>query len=257
MFFMGLTSVPLINGKKMGNFNMAKKQFFAVCDTETTINDNVADFGFAIFDRNGNMFEHCAVLVADFRNEQLFHDPRLVDSSLWARNNLETRNENYQKMLEQGTRTLASVNAINKFLDRTLAKYGENISLTAYNLPFDAAKCKNSKINLAQFTNRFCLWQLACGHFADTRKYKQFILDNHYFGKRTEKTGSLTYLTNAEVMSEFVTGVKAIEEHTAFEDVIHHEVHILTAIVNKSKWREKQKPYNYREYQLKDNFLVK
>lgn len=235
---------------------MAKKQFFLVVDTETTINDNVADFGAVILDRSGNMYEHCAVLVADFRNEQLFHDPKLVDSSLWARNNLETRNANYQKMLDNGTRTLASVNAINRFLDRVSAKY-EGISLTAYNLAFDVSKANNSGINLAQFTNRFCLWQLACGHFADTKKYKQFVLDNHYFGKRTEKTGSLTYLTNAEVMSEFITGVKAIEPHTAFEDIIHHEAHILTAIVNKTKWREKQKPYNYREYQLKNNFSVK
>ena len=236
---------------------MAKKQFFAIVDTETTIGNNVADFGFAIFDRNGNQYEHCAVLVADFRNEQLFHDPKLVDSSLWARNNLETRNQNYQKMLDEGTRTLASVSAINRFLDKTLAKYGNTISLTAYNLPFDADKCNNSKINLAQFTNRFCLWQLACGHFASTRKYKQFVLDNHYFGKRTEKTASITYKTNAEVMSEFVTGVRAVEPHTAYEDIINHEAHILTAIVNKKNWREKITPYNFREYQLKDNFQVK
>lgn len=235
---------------------MAKKQFFAIVDTETTMQNNVADFGFAVFDKQGNMFEHCAVLVADFRNEQLFHDPKLVDASLWARNNLETRNANYQMMLDTGERTLASVNAINRFLDRVMAKYS-NIALTAYNLPFDADKCNNSKINLAQFTNRFCLWQLACGHFADTKKYKQFVLDNHYFGKRTVKTGSLTYLTNAEVMSEFVTGIKAHEPHTAYEDIINHEAHILTAIVNKRNWREKQTPYNYREYQLKDNFTVK
>jgi hypothetical protein len=235
---------------------MAKKQFFLVIDTETTINDNVADFGAVIFDKQGNQFESCAVLVHDFKNEELFHNPALVDASLWAKNNLANRRLNYEKMLQEGSRHYASVNAINRFLDKVSAKY-ENIALTAYNLPFDVSKCINSGINIQQFTNTFCLWQLACGHFADTKRYKQFVLDNHYFGNVTAKTKSLTYKTNAEVMSEFLTGVKAIEPHTAFEDIIHHEAHILKAIVNKDKWRDKIKPYNYREYQLKDNFKVR
>lgn len=235
---------------------MAKKQFFMVVDTETTINDHVADFGAIIYDRQGNMYENCAILVKDFKNEKLFHDTKLVDSSLWAKNNLENRRLNYEKMLDEGSRHYASIAGINKFLDNARAKYG-NIELTAYNLPFDASKCANSGINLHNFTNRFCLWQASCGLFADTKAYRQFILDNHYFSNRTVKTASITYRTNAEVMSEFLTGVKAIEPHTAYEDILHHEGHILNAILKHKKWREKIKPYNYRDYQLKANFIVK
>ena len=57
---------------------MAKKQFFLIIDTETTQCDNVADFGAVVCDRQGNIFEHCAVLVNDFKNEQLFHNAELV-----------------------------------------------------------------------------------------------------------------------------------------------------------------------------------
>jgi hypothetical protein len=234
---------------------MAKKQFFLIIDTETTQNDHVADFGAVVCDKQGNVFEHCAVLVNDFKNEELFHDAKLVDNSLWAKNNLQNRRLNYDAMLNEGTRTLASVNAINKFLDRVSAKY-ENITLTAFNLPFDLAKCASSNINLDSFTNRVCLWKLFCGHFASSKAYRKFVLENHYFGKKTIKTGSLTYLTNAECASHFLTGVDAIEPHTAFEDIVRHEIFILTSIVKRAKWRDLEIGYNYKNYQLKNNFTV-
>lgn len=234
---------------------MAKKQFFLIIDTETTINDNVADFGAVVCDRQGNIFEHCAVLVNDFKNEQLFHDTNLVDNSLWAKNNLAKRTFTYETMLNDGNRTLASVGAINKFLQRVIAKYPQ-ITLTAYNLPFDISKCANSGINLDEFTNRVCLWKLFCGCFAKTKAYKNFVLANHYFGNRTIKTASITYRTNAECASHFLTGVNAIEPHTAFEDIVRHEIFILQAILKKKNWRDFEIGYNYNDYQLKDNFLA-
>lgn len=234
---------------------MAKKQFFLIIDTETTINDHVADFGAVVCDKQGNTYESAAVLVHDFKHEQLFHDPKLVDASLWAKNNLQSRNDQYAAMLADGSRSLASVAAINRFLERVAAKYPQ-ITITAYNLPFDLAKCANSKINLDAFTNRVCLWKLFCGHFASSKSYKKFVLSNHYFGKRTTKTASLTYLTNAEVASRWITGVDAIEPHTAFEDIVRHEIFILTAIVKRAHWRDLEIAYNYRNYQLKDNFTA-
>lgn len=233
---------------------MAKKQFFLVVDTETTIKNNVADFGAAVFDRQGNIFESCAVLVKDFRNEQLFHN-RQEDGTIWGLEGLKKRTENYEKMLDEGTRQLASVAAINRFMGKVRDKYPE-ISLTAYNVAFDLNKMDNSGIHHASFTNRFCLWHLAVGHFADTRKYKQFALDNHYFGAPTEKTRACTILTNAEVMSEYLTGIKAKEPHTAFEDITGHEAHILHAVVNRKDWRKKEKPYSYRDFQVNAHFMV-
>lgn len=234
---------------------MAKKQFFLIIDTETTQCDNVADFGAVVCDRQGNIFEHCAVLVNDFKNEQLFHNAELVDNSLWAKNNLQNRRLNYEKMLENGNRTLASVGAINRFLERVIAKYPQ-ITLTAYNLPFDISKCANSGINLDFFTNRVCLWKLFCGCFAKTKAYKNFVLANHYFGNRTIKTASITYRTNAECASHFLTGVDAVEPHTAFEDIVRHEIFILQAILKKKNWRDLEIGFNYKDYQLKDNFLA-
>jgi hypothetical protein len=234
---------------------MAKKQFFLIVDVETTNCDHVADFGAVVCDRQGNIFENCAVLVNDFKNEDLFHDSNLLDNSLWARNNLQARKTAYNAMLENGARTLASVGAINRFLARVIAKY-PLITLTAYNLPFDISKCANSGINLDLFTNRVCLWKLFCGHFAKTKAYKKFVLANHYFNNRTIKTASITYKTNAECASHFLTGINAIEPHTAFEDIVKHEIYILQAIVKRKNWRDFEIGFNYKDYQLKDNFLA-
>ena len=59
---------------------MAKKQFFAIIDTETTINDTVADFACIIVDRQGNIHNQCAVMVkGHYDSMELFHDKTAND----------------------------------------------------------------------------------------------------------------------------------------------------------------------------------
>ena len=41
-----------------------KKDYYLIIDTETTINDKVADFGAVICDRKGNIADQCGVLVS-------------------------------------------------------------------------------------------------------------------------------------------------------------------------------------------------
>lgn len=233
---------------------MAKKQFFLIVDTETTICDNVADFGAIICDKQGAIVAECGVLVAEFYNkEKLFHDKNACD--IWGFAGLHKREENYKTMLETGTRMLASVAAINRWLERANAKYKPE--LTAYNLAFDLGKCANSGIDLNLFEKRFCLWHSAAAHFADTKAYKQFIMQGHLFNSPT-KFGNMTYKTNAECMAAFVQGGAFIEEpHTALEDAKFFELPILKAIVKKPKWREKSTAYSWRDYQVRDHFTAK
>ena len=42
---------------------MAKKQYFCILDTETTMGDTVADFAMIICDREGNIYNQCAVII--------------------------------------------------------------------------------------------------------------------------------------------------------------------------------------------------
>lgn len=232
---------------------MAKKQFFAILDTETTMENTVADFAIIIVDRKGIIHNQCAVMVKDHYDKfELFHDKKAND--IWGYSGLERRKNNYVEMLNSGKRMLASVNAINKWIDQAIGKY--NPELTAYNLAFDLDKCEKTGINLAGFKSKFCLWQAAVGNICNTKTYKQFVLDNHGFNNRTDY-GNMTAKTNAEMVAGFINGEFKEEPHTALEDSRDFEKPILCEILKKNKWREKITPYNWRNFQVKDLYSVK
>lgn len=232
---------------------MAKKQYFAILDTETTIENTVADFAIVICDREGRIYNQCAVLVAGhYGNFELFHDKNAND--IWGYGGLEKRKVAYVEMLDSGKRMLASVNAINKWIAQAIGKY--NPQLTAYNLAFDKDKCEKTGIDLSAFTNQFCLWQAAVGNICGTKQFKQFVLENHAFNNVTQ-FGNMTLKTNAEIVCGFINGEFKEEPHTALEDARDFELPILREIVKKKKWQEKITPYNWRNFQVKDNFAAK
>jgi hypothetical protein len=233
---------------------MAKKNYYIIIDTETTALDHVADFGAIVVDKQGIIHSECSVLVAEFYGiEPLFADKNA--KGIWGLAGRSKRQQAYDFMVQNGSRQIASVASVNRWLAKVIAKY--NPELTAYNIAFDKDKLNKSGIITDGFKSSFCLWHLAAGLFAKTKAYKQFILDNHLFGNRTE-LGNLAYKTNAEVMCAFIKGENTLidEPHTAYEDAKDFELPILLACLKKSKWREKSKPYNWRDYQLKDNFKV-
>jgi len=232
---------------------MAKKQYFAILDTETTMANTVADFAIIIVDREGKIYNQCAVLVAEhYGNFELFHDK--ANNDIWGYAGLEKRKANYITMLDNGSRMLASVNAINKWIQQAIGKY--NPSLTAYNLAFDKDKCNNTGIDLSGFNDSFCLWQAAVGNICNTKQYKQYVLDSHGFNNTT-KHGNMTIKTNAEIVCGFIKGETIDEPHTALEDARDFELPILTQVIKKSKWKEKITPYNWRAFQVKDHFTTK
>lgn len=232
---------------------MAKKQFFAILDTETTINNTVADFAIIIVDRAGIIHNQCAVLVnGHYGTFELFHDKTAND--IWGYAGLEKRKAKYLEMLNSGNRMLASVNAINKWINQAIGKY--NPELTAYNLAFDKDKCANTGIDLSGFKSEFCLWQSAIGNICNKKQYKQFVLDNHGFTNKT-KFGNMTVKTNAEIVAGFISGNVIDEPHTALEDARDFEKPILTQILKKRDWRDNITPYNWRDYQVKDHFSAK
>lgn len=232
---------------------MAKKQYFIIIDTETTNDNQVFDFGAVVVDRQGNIVNSCAIIVKDNIGKELFQDP--TGKSIWSKDYAAQKKNNYMDMLEKGNRMMASVNAINRWLEKVNAKY-EPI-MTAYNVAFDQTKCANTGIDLTIFKSSFCLWHLACQLFAGKKDYRNFIAENHYFGNVTEK-GNMTYKTNAEVMAHYITGRKNDEPHTAIEDAQYFELPILMACIKKRNWKDFiGMAYNWRDYQVKDNFQAK
>lgn len=231
---------------------MARKQYFLVIDTETTVKDTVADFGAVIIDRRGEISAQCAVMVKDhFTNNELFYSGI---TGYWGKTSATRRKAKYNEMLEQGTRMLASVPAINRWLDKAAAKFSP--ILTAYNLAFDTDKCEKTGIDLNAFPIRFCLWSAASATICRTKAYKTFVLENHLFNTPTDK-GNMTYKTDAESVAGFLNGKLTKEPHTAIEDAIQFEVPILSAIIRKKKWRERVIAYDWKSYQVKNHFAAR
>ena len=221
-----------------------------VIDTETTSDDKVYDFAAVICDRNGKIVKSCAVIVGESADKDLFYDANA--KGIWSKQYAAEKKNKYNEMLISGSRMLASVNAINRWLEKARGEFDPII--TAYNIAFDRSKCANTGIDLSIFSNSFCLWHLSCAVYAKTKAYRAFILENHYFNNRTDK-GNMGYKTNAEVMAHFVTGNYSEEPHTALEDAQFYEIPILVSILKKKNWKEKLGyAYNWKDYQLKDNF---
>ena len=233
---------------------MARKQFFCIVDTETTIDDTVADFGAVIIDRSGKIHHELGILVhGHFGEKSLFYNVNLP--GLWSAKGLAIRTDNYNKMLDAGTRALATPAGINIWLAKAIAAY-PGLSLTAFNLAFDLDKCKNTGINLEQFPDSFCLWQLSVGHICQTKAYRQFVLSHHLFNNPTDLR-NMTFKTNAETVASFLAGKMLPDEpHTALEDARDYEVPILAHIMRKKHWREKAVPYDWRAHQVKDHYCA-
>lgn len=229
---------------------MAKKQYFIAVDTETTITDKVVDFGAVIHDRKGIIVAQCGILVRDiFGVDPLFYDRN--SAGIWAQGSIERRMNNYNMMLDTGSRMLASVNAVNNWLAKAIGRY--NPTLYAYNLAFDESKCRNTGIDLTGFTDRFCLWGAAVGNICQSKGYKNFVLENHLFNAPTEKR-NMTFSTTAEAVTAYLRGEWTDEPHTSVEDIIGYELPTFVHIAKKAKWRDKIVPYNWRNFQVNAHF---
>lgn len=239
---------------------MARKDYFLLLDTETTQDNMVADFGAIVVDKKGKIHRECAVLIngifTDTKNHPLFFTSD--EKGIWSKKGQDNRYSAYAKMLEGGTRMLASIGAINRWLDKVNATF--NPMLTAYNLSFDVNKCSNTGIDLGQFSQSFCLWHAAVNKWVHTKQYRNFALMVHAFNNPTD-LGNMSYKTNAETMARFILDNPSLsdEPHTAIEDVKQYELPILLKLVNTTKKTRylKPNPFDWKQVQVKDWFTAK
>lgn len=239
---------------------MAKKDHFLIIDTETTQDQLVADFGAVITDRKGNILNQCAVLTNNIYNNPTDH-PLFFTSDpngIWSKKGQDRRYAMYTKMLTEGSRMIASVAAINRWLEKVKGMYDPY--MTAYNLPFDLDKCNKTQIDLTIFgSKQFCLWAASQNKWGKTKKYKDFILSEHGFNAPTN-LGNMTYKTNAEVMARFILNQPDLpdEPHTALEDIIFYEMPVLIRLLQTEKKKNwlNSGSYNWRDYQVKDHFTT-
>lgn len=212
---------------------MVKKTFFAILATEATIENTVADFSIVICDREGRIHNQCAILIAGHYDDlELFCDERLHGTLKAA--SLEERRAKYNEMIDVGIRMVTSVNAVNRWINQVINKYDP--ILTAYGLDVDAARCKNTGVDVSGFSERFCLRNVVIDNICNTEKYIKFSVENNLVGKPVECID-----VNSESAKEniywFVSGRRKVMSHTALEDARDFEIPILSSILKKRDWK--------------------
>ena len=202
------------------------KHFYLIVDTETTKKQTVADFGAVIVTKQGEIVEQVGHLVnGHFGKFPLFSDPLADPDAFWSEQSAQRRLKDYDQMVEDGHRSIAGVGLINQWLVRVNAQYSP--VLTAYNVSFDLGKCRNTRINLGIFAERFCLMKAAKRKIGVLAEYQQFCIER---GLLTAK-GRKPQMT-ADAMAKFIL-VDSLEDepHTALEDARDYEAAILTHIL--------------------------
>lgn len=187
---------------------------FLVVDVETAGGLDfplVYDYGGAVIDKNGKIYEHFSFVV-----EEIFYNcPDLMSSAYYA-----NKIPMYKKDLFCGKRRVATFEQIMKFTRYLIKKYNISVFL-AYNARFD----KNALNNTTQFLNYGkyflpydldvqCIWCMAQDTICKQKSYEKFCNDNNYY----TPTGRLK--TSAEVVYQYLTlNNNFCESHTGLEDV--------------------------------------
>jgi hypothetical protein len=189
---------------------------FIVLDTETTndIDCPIAyDLGFAVIDRNGNIYEQHSFVVAD-----VFLDEELMASAYFVE-----KIPMYWEQIKNGERTLTSFYNIRKCLVDVMTKYNIDIVI-AHNARFDYISTATTQRYLTKSKYRYFfpygtkIWdtlKMAREVFKEDENYCAFCEENNFL----TKNGQNRY--TAEILYRYLTNDISFEEsHTGLEDVL-------------------------------------
>ena len=189
---------------------------FMVFDTETTNDIDcpiMYDFGFAIIDKNGNIYRKGSFVVAD-----VFLDKELMKSAFFAE-----KIPMYWEQIKRGERELKRLANIRRIVLDTMKEFNIKIVM-AHNTRFDY---RSTATTQRYMTNSKYRYFFPYGtEFWDTLKMAReiFSVDENYCAFCTEnnfltKNGKNKY--TAEILYRYLTDDISFEEsHTGLEDVM-------------------------------------
>lgn len=189
---------------------------FIVLDTETTNDIDCPltyDLGFAVIDKNGNVYEKHSFVVAD-----IFLDKELMESAYFIE-----KIPMYWEQIKNGERTLTSFFNIRKCLVDVMSKYNVD-TVIAHNARFDYISTATTQRYLTKSKYRYFfpygtkIWdtlKMAREVFKNDENYCAFCTENDY------KTVNNSNRYTAEILYRYLTNDNSfIESHTGLEDVL-------------------------------------
>lgn len=212
-----------------------KKHLYLVVDIETAnfVDDALAyDVGLAIADRQGQVYEKHSFVCSE-----IFNDKTLMTSAYYAKKIPE-----YEKDLNEGTRTIATLYEIRKTVFDLYDKYHYKAVL-AYNAYFDNSGLNRTQRYLTKSKYRWffpygvpihCIWHMACQVICSQKKYYNFCVANGYV------SGKGNISTSAETVYRFLTSDPNFkEEHKGLEDVLIETAIFAKCVAKKKKMNRK------------------
>lgn len=189
---------------------------FIVLDTETTnsIDDPIVyDIGWAVVDKNGNIYQTYSFVVAD-----VFLDAELMASAYFAE-----KIPTYWEQIKSGERTLAKFSTIRKIFHDCAKAFGVT-KFFAHNMHFDYRSINLTQRFLTSSKYRYFFpygaeicdtLKMARQVLKNNEAYDNFCYDNQYLTKR----GCKRY--TAEIIYRFISNnLQFEEEHTGLADVL-------------------------------------
>lgn len=190
---------------------------YLMIDTETT-NDIECpicyDVGFAVIDKDGNIYESGSYVVAD-----VFLDPQLMESAYF-----KDKMPQYQKEINEGKRILRRWKTIRHIIYDTMAQWN-TFNVVAHNCRFDYLSTHTTQRYLTSSKYRyffpygsrfFDTLKMAKEIFGKDPNYIEFCKVNNYLTPKYSKP-QLT----AEILYRYLTNNKEFtESHTALDDVL-------------------------------------
>ena len=212
-----------------------RRKYHMVVDVETAGqfgNSLVYDIGYAIADKQGNIYETRSFII-----KEIFYNVELMSSAYYAR-----KIPMYLKEIEEEKRIVVSFLEMREDFLSLCEKYDTKI-LSAYNLMFDIGALSNTMKNItknenAKFLNNntkkmemMCIWCLACETLYIQKTFRYMAIENNWL------TGANNFKTSAEIGYRYITGKFDFEEsHTGLEDVLI-EVKIMAYAYRQNKKR--------------------
>ena len=204
-----------------------RRHYYLMLDTETanTIQDgdslnmlNVLayDFGWAVIDKHGNVYE-----TASFVNADVFdHMTDLMKSAYYA-----WKIPIYEDRLAKGETIKATTKEIKRMLWEIMERY-QIKEVVAHNCRFDYRSCNNTQRYITQSKYRYFFpygvepWdtlKMARDVLSKMPTYIKFCEENNYMTKHAKPQPQYT----AEVIYRYITKDQEFKEsHTGLEDVL-------------------------------------
>lgn len=224
---------------------MAKKKCFLVLDVEATRLNHVYDIGYAVIDKQGNIYTTQSFVVLDIITDMADMNTAYYRGKL----------PQYWNSVSRGSHTPAWLNTIRHQVLQTMKQYDIN-TVVAYNVTYDVKALNDTIAYLtngyqAQFfpTNTivWCVYTMACQVLFTQKTYiKQAIRKDWITDKGNMRT-------SAEFAYRYITGQDDFEEeHMGLTDVLieiaifdkcirQHKTMVKTSIGN--PWRIPQLKY--------------